>query len=78
MKITKEDFAKLKSFIDPVLERVPVAEYRKENPTFSAKRVRWGYFHAAGQPALEFLCGHLYSYMNDDHMDTALKTIVGV
>ena len=56
----------------------PVAEYRKANPTFSDKRVRWDYFHAAGKLALSFLCDTLYKYMNDTHMDTALKAIVGV
>jgi len=78
MKITPEDFATLKAMIQPVIERMPVSEYRAANPTFSDKRIRWDYFHAAGLPALTFLCDVLYLYMNDTHMDTALKTIVGI
>ena len=78
MKITAQDFETLRGMIEPELVRVPVAEYRKANPTFSDKRVRWDYFHVAGRPALSFLCDTLYKYMNDTHMDTALKAIVGV
>jgi hypothetical protein len=68
MKITSQDFETLRGMIEPVLARVPVAEYRKANPTFSDKRVRWDYFHVAGRPALSFLCDTLYKYMNDTHM----------
>lgn len=77
MKIKPEHLAALQAMIQPVLERTPVAEYRKANPTFSDKRIRWDYFHAAGKPALSLLCDTLYKYMNDTHMDTALKAIVG-
>jgi hypothetical protein len=78
MKITEQDLITLRGFVTPVLARVPVNEYRAANPQFSDKRVRWDYFHAAGRPALSFLCDTLYKYMNDTHMDTALKSIVGV
>lgn len=78
MKITEHDLKTLKQFIMPVLEKTPVSEYRAANPAFSDKRIRWDYFHAAGKPALSFLCTHLYTYMNDTHMDTALKAIVGI
>lgn len=78
MKITDNDLSTLRGFIEPVMQRVPVSEYRAANPTFSDKRIRWDYFHAAGQPALRFLCDVLYKYMNDTHIDTALKSIVGV
>lgn len=78
MKITPEHLETLRSMIMPVMQRVPVEEYRHNNPQFSDKRIRWDYFHAAGRPALDFLCNVLYPYMNDTHMDTALKSIVGV
>ncbi len=78
MKITPKDLDTLKKFIQPVMERIPVAEYRAANPQFSDRRVRWDYFHGAGNDALRFLCDHLYKYMNDTHMDTALKAVVGV
>jgi hypothetical protein len=78
MKIKPEDYATLRAMIEPVMARVSVAQYRAVHPEFSDKRIRWDYFHAAGQPALRFLCDTLYLYMNDSHMDTALKAIVGV
>ena len=78
MKINPQDFETLKRMIEPVMKRVPVAEYRAANPSFSDKRVRWDYFHGAGTVALSFLCDVLYKYMNDEHMDTALKAIVGI
>jgi len=78
MKITDTDYAKLVDLIKPVMDRMPVVDYRTMNPGFSDKRVRWDYFHAAGVTALKFLCDDLYKYMNDTHMDTALKSIVGV
>ena len=78
MKITSQDYEKLKDLITPVIGRIPVAVYRGQNPSFSDKRVRWDYFHGTGRAGLDFLCDTLYKYMNDEHMDTALKSIVGV
>ena len=78
MKITSDHLRVLKGFIEPILVENPVSEFRAANPTFSNKRIRWAYFNAAGRPALSFLCDTLYTYMNDEHMDTALKAIVGV
>ncbi len=78
MKIKPEDLDTLRTLLQPVIDRLPIAKYRAANPAFSDKRIRWDYFHAAGQPALKFLCNTLYQYMNDEHMDTALKAIVGI
>jgi hypothetical protein len=78
MKITPTDFKTLKGLLQPTLDRVSVSEYRKDNPTFSDKRVRWDFFYGAGAPARLFVCDHLYTYLNDTHIDTALKAIVGV
>ena len=78
MKIKAEHFATLKSLIESVKAQTPVSEYAKANPTFSPKRVRWDYYHATGAAGRELLCGTLYQYMNDDHMDTALRAIVGI
>jgi hypothetical protein len=78
MKIQAEHLAELQRTIDAVKVRVPVAQYQAEHPEFSAKRVRWDYFHGTGQEGLRFLCDVLYPYMNDEHMDTALKHVVGV
>jgi len=39
-----------------------------------SKRFRWDLFHAAG--GTKFACDTLYDYLNDDHIDTALRAIV--
>lgn len=38
------------------------------------KRLRWDCLYAAG--LTPFICDNLYSYLNDDHIDTALKNII--
>lgn len=76
MKIKSEHFDYLKAAIEPIMARTPVAEYRAANPTFSDKRVRWDYLWAAKLST--WISDNLYSYMNDTHIDTALKAIVGV
>jgi hypothetical protein len=39
-----------------------------------AKRLRWDLSHYAG--LTPFICNNIYSYANDDHVDTALKAIM--
>jgi hypothetical protein len=77
MKIKPEHLETLRGLIQPILDSCPVEWYKSIHPEYSSKRIRWEYFYAAGQLASSFLCDTLYSYMNDDHMDTALKQIVG-
>ena len=38
------------------------------------KRYRWDLFHAAG--LTRYACDVLYAYMDDTHIDTALRSIV--
>ena len=38
------------------------------------KRLRWDLLYAAGLS--QWICDNLYSYANDDHIDTALRAIV--
>lgn len=46
-----------------------------ENVKDPAKRYRWDLFRAAGLTT--FACDTLYTYANDDHIDTALRHIIG-
>ncbi len=39
-----------------------------------AKRIRWDLFNATG--LLDWTCHELYAYLNDTHIDTALRAIV--
>lgn len=40
----------------------------------SDKRYRWDLFHHAGLTS--WCCEVLYTYLNDDHIDSALKSLV--
>lgn len=77
MRLKPEDMQELRRLLVPVIDRMPVPEYRRLHPDFSDKRVRWDYFHATGREGLAFLCQTIYSYANDAHLDTALKSILG-
>ena len=74
MKIQSEHFEHMKAAIEATMVRYPVSQYKSENPTFSDKRVRWDYWRAAG--LLSWTCDTLYKYLNDEHIDTALRAIV--
>lgn len=83
LKIKPEDYQALKTAIEKVLETLggfkKVSEdYRKAG--YSDKRFRWDCLWATrlrigdGKGAPGDL--NLYAYMNDDHIDSALKHIV--
>lgn len=40
------------------------------------KRLRWDIANASG--LIPWFCSDLYPYMNDDHIDTALRHITGI
>lgn len=80
MKIKPEHLAWLKAGIEPLdtverrnlyLEsRFPYADKVRE----LNKRYRWDLLHAAGLTG--WLCDTLYRYAHDDHVDSALRSIV--
>lgn len=74
VKITTEHYVHMKQAMAEVAARVPIAAYRAANPTFSEKRIRWDYSYAA--KLSPWVCQNLYSYVNDEHIDTALRHIV--
>jgi hypothetical protein len=79
MKMTKEHFAILKEALNKVMEESPLVtpeSYARHG--FSVKRYAWDCLHYAKKYLPhEFLCDHLYLYLNDNHIDTALIKIVG-
>lgn len=70
MKIKTEDFAVLESKIKDLLSKHPEAAKQYKDKELSHKRFRWDVFHAIGG-------NNLYAYMNDEHIDTALRAILG-
>jgi len=78
MKMTKEDYSKLKTAI----ENIP--KYLIEQAETESEKVggyndtawRWLLFHFVNRsPGFNFR--YLHEYLNDNHIDTALRKIVG-
>ena len=77
MKITREDYQYLKQRIEPLKAQFPVALLAfKNNPRIkdANKALRWEALRASG--LIPWVCTNLYGYMNDDHIDTALRSIM--
>jgi hypothetical protein len=72
MKIHANDYERMRSHCALIMRRDTfpqvVAEYRAKG--LSDKRLRWDVLHASKFPIVP-----LYSYLDDEHIDTALKMI---
>lgn len=80
MKMTHEHYAALKTAVTPVMAANPIGN----TPQWSPKRWRWACLycankiHASGggiHTPSSFVCRVLYQYLNDSHIDTALRRI---
>lgn len=86
MKITKQDYATLKEIIENEMMKrggnIDVVRAYKttlsKNPKVKDvdKRFRWDLFNFTGKQGLDFCCNTLYKYLDDTHLDSALKAIV--
>lgn len=79
MKITSSHFDHLRSLIEPLDTTERRAEYKSKGLTDT--RYRWDLTYLSGhasnpESCTRFICDTLYSYMNDSHVDTALRSIV--
>lgn len=80
MKIKPEHLAKLKALIEPLDTEARRTQYLKgdfhnaDKVRDLNKRYRWDLFWLADGKATTVK--EMYVYMNDDHIDTALKSIV--
>ena len=76
MKIKAEHYEYMKRAIEAATFDKPVVElegrYRARGLT--PKRFRWDCSHAARLTT--WMCDNLYSYLNDTHIDTALRAIM--
>lgn len=81
MKMTPEHYQHLRELMLPMKEQIVNHRawlLRSTKPMDLEKRLRWDIFREAG--GLEHFCticsGGLYSYLNDNHIDTALKAVM--
>jgi hypothetical protein len=77
MKITAQHYATILNAIAPLAHTIPAHRILLSNDSKVhdiEKRLRWDLSYKAGLNT--FLCDSVYSYANDDHIDTALKNIV--
>jgi len=73
MKITPEHLAQLKALIQPNDTEAHRVTCRAQK--MSDVGYRWQLVHQS-KGALTFVCDHLYKYMNDEHIDTALRSFI--
>jgi hypothetical protein len=72
MKITNEHLATMATMVQPLDTPEKRDAYRAQNLT--DKRYRWDLVYMAG--GTRFICDALYPYLDDSHIDTALRSIV--
>ena len=76
MKMKKEHFEYMQTTLTKfVLESgfPDLSQYKEKGLT--EKRYRWDLSYSA--KLTPWICKNLYSYLNDDHIDTALRVITG-
>lgn len=80
LKITEADLETMRTAIAPMDTEVRRERYRAgtfhhaEHCKDAGMRHRWDLFHDAGLTA--FACSTLYRYVDDTHIDSALRQIV--
>lgn len=74
MKMRHDDFEQLRSGIKAVMDDYPESRGNYIKAGRTDRRWRWDLFHAACDRKLVNSYS-LYCYLNDDHIDTALRSI---
>ena len=73
MKIKKEHYKEMETVIHTFQQNNPKLKREYMDAGFSGMRYRWDVLHACGLTG--WICNNLYAYLNDDHIDTALRKI---
>lgn len=82
MKIKPEHFSQLKALIEPLDTPTLRTRYQKrdfprpDNVKNLGMRYRWDLLYMIPACARRELFYEMYQYLNDDHIDTALRRIV--
>jgi hypothetical protein len=74
MKMKKEHYEYMREAIQAIETKFPEAKKQYFEAGLSAKRYRWDVLYAAKLSA--WVCDNLYSYLDDSHIDTALRHII--
>ena len=69
----QEHFERLREAIEP-LDNEERRAFFKEKPKITDKAYRWTLLTIAG--LTRFVCDELYKYLDDTHIDTALRKII--
>lgn len=75
MKITKEHYAHIEAEVNKVIAADPNMYAMYQAAGLTDQRYNWDLLYRAKLST--WLCDNVYKYANDDHVDTALKTITG-
>ena len=76
MKMKPEHYQHIKESMAKIADKIPAHRERmKEDPRIKDldKRVRWDWLWGTGLSS--WMSANLYKYLNDSHIDTALKQI---
>lgn len=81
LKIKPEDYAVLRDAMVKVMQENPAARENYRVAGLTEKRYRWDVLHQTRLKVFGDGAGtqgdlNLYAYLNDDHIDSALKKIV--
>lgn len=77
MKITPKHYEHMKAAMSARADLIPaMREQLATDPRVknAEMRLRWDLFHDAG--LTRWVCDNVYSYANDTHIDTALRSIM--
>jgi hypothetical protein len=74
MKIRKEHYDHLKNYMRVTYAQNIEAINTYENLGLSPKRLRWDILWGAVRS--QWICTNLYPYLDDEHIDTALRNIM--
>ena len=80
LKIKTEHYETLRAACEDVLVKYPNARAEYAARGLSPMRFRWDVLYQtriAGLVGNEWLCQVLYPYLHDEHVDSALRRIVG-
>lgn len=86
LRMTKADYERLQAAINSYLEQHPEFTHQAMTQLYidagsdyrpSLMAYRWEVYHRINEPTHYQLSKELYEYLNDDHIDSALRRIFG-